>query len=65
MKIISALLICMTSVSALAENIKFSGFVDFQYRWIDDDDSYKTGFQIYDAAFYLQKNIGTQTLFFY
>lgn len=64
MRMLSALYVFLICFSAFAEEVKFSGFVDFQYRWIEDDSSYKTGFQIYDAAFYLQKNIGTQTLFF-
>lgn len=64
MKFISILVILFSVSNLWANSLKFSGFVDFQYRWIEDDSSYKTGFQIYDAAFYVQKNISTQTLFF-
>lgn len=58
------LIVSIFSSVCFAEDSKFSGFVDFQYRWIEDYSSYKTGFQIYDAAFYYQKNLNTQTLFF-
>lgn len=64
MRIITFLLLIFTCFTGHANDLKFSGFIDFQYRWIDKDTNYKTGFQLYDAAIYFQHNLTTQTLFF-